>query len=76
MARVMVLEDEVDVRDLLVLHLKREGYEVVAYESADHALEGFPEETSIFSSSIGCSRKCRDLMCANESAPNTARMCP
>ncbi len=43
MARVMVLEDEVDVRELLVLHLKREGYEVVAYESADHALEGFPE---------------------------------
>ena len=39
MAKVLVLEDEEDVRDLLVLHLKREGYEVSAFDSADVALE-------------------------------------
>lgn len=37
MKRVLVLEDESDVRDLLVLHLKREGYETEAYEQAEEA---------------------------------------
>ncbi len=32
-----MLEDESDVRDLLVLHLKREGYETEAYEQAEEA---------------------------------------
>lgn len=41
MAKVLVLEDEEDVRELLVLHLKREGYEVSAFEAADVALEAF-----------------------------------
>jgi DNA-binding response OmpR family regulator len=39
MAKVLVLEDEEDVRELLVLHLKREGYEVSAFDSGDIALE-------------------------------------
>ena len=38
MSQVLVLEDETDVRDLLVLHLKREGYQVQAYEDAEEAL--------------------------------------
>jgi two-component system phosphate regulon response regulator PhoB len=38
MAKVLVVEDEVDVRDLLSLHLKREGYEVSAFEDSEKAL--------------------------------------
>ena len=38
MAKVLVVEDEVDVRDLLTLHLKREGYEVSAFEDSEKAL--------------------------------------
>lgn len=38
MTRVLVVEDEIDVRDLLVLHLKREGYDVVALEDSEKAL--------------------------------------
>lgn len=34
---VVVVEDERDVRDLIVLHLKREGYRVHAFESAELA---------------------------------------
>ena len=37
MKRVLVLEDEADVRDLLVLHLKREGYQTEAFEQAEEA---------------------------------------
>ncbi len=38
MIKVLVVEDEVDVRELLILHLKREGYEVVATEDSEKAL--------------------------------------
>ena len=41
MASVLVLEDEADVRELLVLHLKREGYEVSAFEDTEQALLAF-----------------------------------
>jgi two-component system phosphate regulon response regulator PhoB len=41
MSLVLVLEDETDVRELLVLHLKREGYEVHAFEDAEEALLAF-----------------------------------
>ncbi len=41
MPHVLVLEDETDVRELLVLHLKREGFEVAAFEDAEEALEAF-----------------------------------
>lgn len=44
MPKVLVLEDEVDVRDLLVLHLKRESYEVAAFEDAEEALEAFQKD--------------------------------
>jgi DNA-binding response OmpR family regulator len=38
---VLVVEDEADVRELLTLHLKREGYSVSAFEDAEEALEEF-----------------------------------
>jgi len=38
MTQVLVVEDEIDVRDLLILHLKREGYEVTAFEDSEKAL--------------------------------------
>ena len=38
MPQVLVLEDETDVRELLVLHLKREGYDVQSFEDAEEAL--------------------------------------
>lgn len=38
MTHVLVVEDERDVRDLVVLHLKREGYEVTALEDSEKAL--------------------------------------
>ena len=41
MNQVLVVEDEMDVRDLLTLHLKREGYAVVACEDAEEALIEF-----------------------------------
>ena len=45
MTKVLVLEDEGDVRELVALHLKREGYEVAAFESADTALEAFAKDS-------------------------------
>lgn len=44
MPKVLVLEDEIDVRELLVLHLKRESYDVAAFEDAEEALEAFRRE--------------------------------
>lgn len=41
MVQVLVVEDEADVRELLTLHLKREGYSVSAFEDAEEALEAF-----------------------------------
>lgn len=38
MTQVLVVEDEVDVRDLLILHLKREGFNVTAFEDSEKAL--------------------------------------
>jgi two-component system phosphate regulon response regulator PhoB len=37
-ARVLVVEDEQDVRDLMVLHLKRDGYEPDAVDNGEEAL--------------------------------------
>lgn len=48
MTKVLVVEDEVDVRELLILHLKREGYEVTAFEDSEKAL-------------AACSRQAFDL---------------
>ena len=38
MTKVLVVEDEIDVRELLTLHLKREGFEVTAFEDSEKAL--------------------------------------
>lgn len=38
-AKLLVVEDEVDIRELLVLHLKREGYNVEAVGEGEQALE-------------------------------------
>ena len=43
--RVLVVEDEADVRDLLVLHLKREGFEVIAADDGEKGLKHFENAT-------------------------------
>lgn len=37
--KILVVEDEADIRDLMVLHLKRDGYEVDDVETGEAALE-------------------------------------
>lgn len=37
-SKILVVEDERDVRDLLLLHLKREGYQAFAVEEGEEAL--------------------------------------
>lgn len=37
-AKVLLVEDERDVKDLMLLHLKREGYDVVGVENGEEAL--------------------------------------
>ncbi len=44
MKRVLVVEDEYGIRDLITLNLKLAGYEVVGAESAEQALEAFNEK--------------------------------
>ena len=38
-AKILLVEDEKDVRDLISLHLKREGYDSTAVEEGERALE-------------------------------------
>src|SRR6185295_5265587 len=38
MLRALIVEDERDVRDLMTLHLKREGVDVVSVENGEEAL--------------------------------------
>lgn len=38
-ARVLIVEDEADIQDLMVLHLKREGYEVTSVADGGEAIE-------------------------------------
>jgi DNA-binding response OmpR family regulator len=40
-AKVLVVEDEADVRDLIVLHLKREGFEVTAVDDGEKGVKHF-----------------------------------
>ncbi len=40
-SRVLVVEDEADVRDLIVLHLKREGFEVAAVDDGEKGVKHF-----------------------------------
>lgn len=37
--RVLVVEDEADIRDLILLHLKREGYEIDGVATGEEALD-------------------------------------
>ena len=37
-SRVLIVEDERDIRDLVVLHLQRDGYEVTSAGSGEEAL--------------------------------------
>ncbi len=39
--KVLLVEDERDVRDLILLHLKREGYEFVSTDNGEEALNFF-----------------------------------
>ncbi len=48
MKRVLVVEDEYAIRDLIALNLKMAGYEVVGAESAEHAIELYNEERDSF----------------------------
>ena len=45
MTKVLVVEDEIDVRELLTLHLKREGFEVTAFEDSEKALAASAMQT-------------------------------
>ena len=38
-ARVLIIEDERDIADLMTLHLKREGYEVATVDNGEEALK-------------------------------------
>jgi len=43
--RVLVIEDEADVRDLIVLHLKREGFEVTSVDEGEKGVKHFDGTT-------------------------------
>ncbi len=45
MMKVLVVEDEIDVRDLLVLHLEREGYRVEIAEDGKSGLQKLSESS-------------------------------
>jgi len=38
-SRILLVEDEKDVKDLILLHLKREGHEALAVENGEEALK-------------------------------------
>jgi two-component system phosphate regulon response regulator PhoB len=44
-SKVLVVEDERDVRDLITLHIKREGYEVEAVETGGQALQSLQSKS-------------------------------
>jgi two-component system phosphate regulon response regulator PhoB len=44
MLRALIVEDERDVRDLMTLHLKREGVDVVAVENGEDAIRRLAQE--------------------------------
>jgi two-component system, OmpR family, phosphate regulon response regulator PhoB len=43
-AKILLVEDETDVRELLLLHLKREGLDVSAVEDGEKALQSLRQE--------------------------------
>lgn len=46
-SHVLVIEDEADVRDLIVLHLKREGFEVVAVDDGEKAVKHLSDPATL-----------------------------
>ena len=46
MRKIAVVEDEADLRDLLKLHLEREGYEVILFDNGDSFLD-FTERNAV-----------------------------
>ncbi len=48
MKRLLIVEDEYTIRDLLTLNLTRAGYEVIGVESAEKALELFARDKGQF----------------------------
>ena len=48
MKRVLVVEDEYAIRDLIALNMKMAGYDVVGAESAEHAIELYNEDKDGF----------------------------
>lgn len=49
---VLVIEDEADVRDLIVLHLKREGYKVTAVDEGEKALKFLSEPGALVATDL------------------------
>ena len=45
--KILVLEDEENIRSFLVLNLKRSGYEVIEAETGEIALEKYHENQDI-----------------------------
>ncbi len=48
MKKVLVVEDEYAIRDVIALNLKMAGYEVVGVESAEHAVELYNDDPGSF----------------------------
>lgn len=51
-SNVLVVEDEADVRDLIVLHLKREGFTVVAVDDGEKALKHLGDPANLTSTDL------------------------
>jgi DNA-binding response OmpR family regulator len=47
MKRVLIVEDEEDIRDFIVINLKRAGFEVVEAESGEEALAIIQNEKNL-----------------------------
>ena len=45
MKKVLILEDEVNIRSFVVINLRRAGYEVIEAESGEEALEKLKKST-------------------------------
>ncbi len=44
--KILVVEDETDVRELIALHLKREGYEIAGFDEAEKAMKALSADSS------------------------------
>ena len=48
--KILIVEDEPDVQNLMKLHLNREGYDVIATSSAEEAVPFLNQSTGQFQS--------------------------